>query len=111
MTHPPAWVFRCEKDNGVSCFSVDQKRGLKLISPFQAFHQNLTTPPNTPFKTVSHVLFSPDGTKLRADVKGNLPVTGGFVATWNITSEGILSPTFIKTTVPIQDGGFQFGMI
>lgn len=50
------------------------------------------------------MLFTDDGTKLRAAVKGlagasptDTPLSIGYIATWDVSSNGTLSPTFTKT--------------
>jgi hypothetical protein len=83
------------------------------LKPFGTLHPlnlDLTTPPTGPPNTVSHILFSTDGTKLRAPVKGT-PTVPGFVATWNVASDGSLSSTFVKSMPPsVKDGALPFGI-
>jgi hypothetical protein len=103
-------VLNGGKINGVACFKVDSVHGMKPGGQFFSFGLNQTTPPSGPLNTVSHVLFSSDGTKLRASVKGTSPSDRGFVATWDVGRDGRLSSTFVKTVPPPGDGLAPFGM-
>jgi len=103
-------VLNGGKVNGVSCFSVDSQRGMTPRGKFYSFGLNATTPPSGPPNTVSHVLFSEDGSHLYASVKGTSPSTPGFIATWQVASDGSLSSTFKKTHPPFGDGYLPFGI-
>jgi hypothetical protein len=104
------YVLNSGKVNGVQYFKADPVRGLQPISSLHHLFVNQTTPPTGPLNTLSQVLFTEDGSKLRASVKGNM-TDPGFLATWDVAHNGGLSSTFVKTTPPsISDGGVQFGM-
>jgi hypothetical protein len=96
--------------NGLSCFKVDPVSGIKRGGQFFSFGLNQTNPPIAPFHTVSHVLFSSDGTKLHVAVKGAPDSDLGYVATWDVGRDGSLSSTFVKTAPPPGAGMFPFGM-
>jgi hypothetical protein len=96
--------------NGVACFKVDPTRGMKPGGQFFSLGVNQTTPPSAPSNSVSHVLFSSDGTKLHVSVKGTPPSDPGYVATWDVAQDGRLSSTFVKTVPPSGDGLSPFGM-
>ncbi|TDL19073.1 hypothetical protein BD410DRAFT_830521 [Rickenella mellea] len=104
-----ACVLNGGKVNGVSCFKIDQKHGLVAMKNSQrSLGLNQTTPATGPAGTTSHVVFSEDGSKLIASVKG-VPPTPGFLATWNIASDGTLSKQFAKST-PSKGGLLPFSM-
>ncbi|KAF5391550.1 hypothetical protein D9757_002341 [Collybiopsis confluens] len=95
--------------NGVSCFKVDQTKGLgNLSGTNRSLNLNQTTPANGPAGTASHVIFSEDGTQLIASVKG-IPPTPGFLAVWDIASDGSLSQDF-KSIAPASGGLLPFSM-
>lgn len=97
--------------NSVSCFSIDKQKGLKPIAGTnRSLNLNQTTPAKGPAGSVSHVVFSEDGTQLIASVKGD-PTTNtvGFLATWDISEDGSLSQVF-QTTTPGQGGLLPFSM-
>ncbi|KAJ4477184.1 hypothetical protein J3R30DRAFT_3657695 [Lentinula aciculospora] len=95
--------------NGVSCFKVDQTEGLVSLSGTnRALNLNQTTPANGPAGTASHIIFSEDNTQLIASVKG-VPPTPGFLAVWDIASDGSLSPEF-TSVAPSQGGLLPFSM-
>ena len=103
------------KVNGILCYTVDSANGMTPRSPLFSFGLNITTPPLGPPGTVSHVLFSADGAKLRATSKGiagtgNTPNIPGFMATWDVAPDGTLSSEFTKTAPPNGDGLLPFGM-
>ena len=86
-----------------SCYQVDQTKGLVAIpNTLRSLSLNQTTPPNGPAGTTSHVVFSEDGTKLIASVKG-LPPTPGFLAVWDVAEDGSLSEN--NAVVAPGDGG------
>jgi len=107
-----ACVINGGRINGVMCFKVDYNRGLTPQGKFYSFGLNQTTPPLGPYGTVSQVVFSNDKTKLRASVKGiAYPRQPGFIATWDVGRDGLLSNNFVKTT-PNPGQGFQpFGVL
>lgn len=103
-------VLNGGKVNGLQCFKVDPTRGMQSHGRFYSFGLNQTTPPSGPNGAVSHVLFSADGSKLRATVKGIPPSIIGFIATWNVAHDGTLSSSFTKTYPPSGEGLAPFGM-
>jgi hypothetical protein len=95
--------------NGVKCFSVDAKNGLKGISnTVRSLNVNQTTPATGPAGSLSHLLFSEDGKQLIASVKG-VPPTPGFVAVWDVAADGTLSKDFASVPPP-KGGALPFGM-
>jgi len=95
--------------NGVNCYTPDQKLGLiAMPNTLRSLGLNQTTPATGPAGTTSHVVFSEDGTKLIASVKG-VPPTPGFLATWDIGSDGSLSAEPVKST-PASGGLLPFSM-
>lgn len=84
--------------NGVSCYKPDPQLGLKVINgTIRSLNLPQTTPPSGPAGSVSDILFSQDGTKLFASVKG-VPPTPGFLAAWDIAADGTLSAEFEPST-------------
>ncbi|KAF8520536.1 hypothetical protein JB92DRAFT_2828142 [Gautieria morchelliformis] len=85
--------------NGVNCFKQDPKLGLiQLDNTQRSLNLNQTTPATGPPGTVSHVIFSENGSQLLASVKGVPPVPG-FVALWDVDPKtGALSPNFTAST-------------
>jgi len=98
------------KLNGVQCYQVDRNHGLKPFGKFHSLGLNLTTPPVAPLGTVSQVLFSEDGSKLRVSVKGFDATTRGYLATWDVAHDGTLSSTYTKAVPTMGDGIYPFGM-
>jgi 6-phosphogluconolactonase (cycloisomerase 2 family) len=95
--------------NGVACFSADATNGLTpLANTVRSIGLNQTTPPSGPAGTASHVIFSEDGQHLIASIKG-LPPTPGFLAVWDVASDGSLSENFQKVS-PGQGGLLPFSM-
>ncbi|KAI0784264.1 hypothetical protein C8Q75DRAFT_724765 [Abortiporus biennis] len=95
--------------NGVSCFSVDPTLGLVPIpNTTRSLGLNQTTPASGPPGSASHIVFSADGSKLIASVKG-VPPTPGFLAVWDIAQDGSLSEQF-ATVTPSQGGALPFSM-
>ncbi|KAK7050997.1 hypothetical protein VNI00_005109 [Paramarasmius palmivorus] len=95
--------------NSVSCFKVDQAKGLVPASGTnRALNLNQTTPANGPAGTVSHVLFSEDNKQLVASVKG-VPPTPGFLAVWDVNEDGSLSKEF-QQVAPAEGGLLPFSM-
>jgi len=60
---------------------------------------NQTTPATGPAGTASQVIFSEDGKRLIASVKG-VPPTPGFVAVWDVEDDGSLSHEAARTAPP-----------
>jgi len=96
--------------NGINCFNQDSKLGLVQMNNTQrSLDLNLTTPPSGPANSVSHILFSEDGSQLLASVKGS-PTDPGFIASWDVDSQtGALSADFVKSQ-PAPGGALPFGM-
>jgi len=95
--------------NGVNCYTPDAKLGL-VAKPntLRSLGLNQTTPATGPAGSTSHVVFSEDGTKLIASVKG-VPPTPGFLAAWSIAADGSLSAEPVKST-PASGGLLPFSM-
>ncbi|KAF8163905.1 hypothetical protein K438DRAFT_1618048, partial [Mycena galopus ATCC 62051] len=88
--------------NGVSCYIFDAKNGLTPIkNSIRSFGLNQTTPDTGPANTASQIIFSPDETQLIVSVKS------GFLAVWDISSDGSLSSTFST----ISGGVLPFSLI
>jgi hypothetical protein len=95
--------------NGVNCYKPDQKLGLiAMPNTLRSLGLNQTTPATGPAGTTSHVVFSEDGSKLIASVKG-VPPTPGFLAAWDIAADGSLSAEPVKST-PGAGGLLPFSM-
>ncbi|KAF8577512.1 hypothetical protein K439DRAFT_552224 [Ramaria rubella] len=103
-------VLNSGTQNGVNCYKQDPKLGLiQMNNTERSLKLNQTNPATGPAGTVSHVIFSEDGSQLLASVKG-MPPTPGFVASWKVDSQtGALSPDFVKST-PSQGGLLPFSM-
>ena len=73
---------------GVTCFSVDPRRGLQHGDGLRAFGaaSNETTPPSGPAWSSSEVIFKPDSSAVLAVKKGNAgpPLTPGFVVDYPV---------------------------
>uniref|UniRef100_A0A8H7Y8Z6 3-carboxymuconate cyclase n=1 Tax=Psilocybe cubensis TaxID=181762 RepID=A0A8H7Y8Z6_PSICU len=95
--------------NGVNCYTPDSKLGL-IAKPntLRSLGLNQTTPATGPAGTTSHIVFSEDGSKLIASVKG-VPPTPGFLAAWDIAADGSLSAEPVKST-PAAGGLLPFSM-
>ncbi|KAJ7667297.1 hypothetical protein B0H17DRAFT_1162418 [Mycena rosella] len=82
------------KINGVSCYTFDAVGGLSpLRATIRSLNLNQTTPvrppsPTGPSNTPSQIIFSPDEKQLIVSVKA------GFLAVWDINTDGSLSPDF-----------------
>ncbi|OBZ72608.1 hypothetical protein A0H81_07936 [Grifola frondosa] len=95
--------------NGVNCFSVDSKLGLVAMpNTLRSLGLNQTTPATGPAGTTSHIAFSEDGKQLIASVKG-VPPTPGFLAVWDVNTDGTLSADF-QTVTPGSGGLLPFSM-
>ncbi|KAJ6513506.1 hypothetical protein DFH09DRAFT_1049388 [Mycena vulgaris] len=91
-------VLNAGQTNGVSCYKVDLRKGLVPIeNSVRSLNLKLSTPPANPDNTPSQILFSDDGKRLFASVKGSKDTTG-FVAAWTVNDDGSLSPDFQKNT-------------
>jgi hypothetical protein len=94
--------------NGVKCFLPDQTKGLLPIpGSFRSLKLQQSTPPVGPGGTVSGLLFSADGSKLYAAIKG-FPPAPGYIATFDVSATGVISQDFTKSTPP--NGLLPFGM-
>ncbi|KAI9060663.1 hypothetical protein FKP32DRAFT_1632775 [Trametes sanguinea] len=95
--------------NGVICYNVDKKTGLNVMpNTLRPLGLNQTTPATGPAGTASHIIFSEDDKQLIVSVKG-VPPTPGFLAVWDVASDGSLSPDF-KKIAPAKDGILPFSM-
>ncbi|TFY66579.1 hypothetical protein EVG20_g4513 [Dentipellis fragilis] len=95
--------------NGVHCYTVDQNKGLSAqTNSLRSLDLNQTTPANGPAGTVSHVVFTEDEKQLVASVKG-VPPNPGFLAVWDMDSNGSLSNNFTKVS-PGKGGLLPFSM-
>ncbi|KAI0652513.1 hypothetical protein C8Q79DRAFT_896588 [Trametes meyenii] len=95
--------------NGVNCYSVDKKSGLKALpNTLRSLNLNQTTPATGPPGSASHVVFSEDGKQLMASVKG-VPPTPGMIAVWDVATDGSLSAQF-KAVAPPSGGLLPFSM-
>ncbi|KAJ3538111.1 hypothetical protein NM688_g6566 [Phlebia brevispora] len=104
-----ACVLNGGQVNGVNCYQVDQTKGLVPIpNTLRSLGLNQTTPPNGPAGTTSHIIFNEDGSKLIASIKG-VPPTPGFLAAWDVASDGTLSEDFVKVA-PAVGGLLPFSM-
>lgn len=106
-------VLNAGTRNGVQCFRSTSK-GLVAINNSNR-SLNITgesTPPANGDATnsVSTVLFSPNGSKLVADVKGLGDGTPGFLAVWSVNGDGSLSEHFTSFPAQNHPGSQNFGM-
>ncbi|KAJ7147475.1 hypothetical protein C8R43DRAFT_531093 [Mycena crocata] len=86
------------KTNGVSCYTVDLRKGLVPIpDSVRSLNLKLTTPPENADNTPSQILFSDDGKRLFVSVKGSKD-NAGFLAVWTVNDDGSLSQDFEKNT-------------
>jgi hypothetical protein len=97
--------------NGVQCYSIDQQLGLVPKANTQrSLGLNQTTPATGPAGSASHLIFSEDQNTVFAAVKGNPDVNQtGFIAAWNIQSDGSLSENFTQLNSP-NGGGLPFSL-
>lgn len=104
-----ACVLNGGQVNNVNCFKVDQNTGLQPIqNSLRSIGVNQTTPATGPAGSASHVVFSEDDSKLIASIKGD-PKNPGFLAVFDVSSDGSLSENFAKISAP-QGGALPFGM-
>ncbi|RDB25934.1 hypothetical protein Hypma_006579 [Hypsizygus marmoreus] len=95
--------------NGVSCFKVDQQKGLvPIANTVRSLKLNQTTPATGPAGSASHVVFTEDNKQLVASVKG-IPPQPGFLAVWDIGNDGSLSTDF-QSIAPEKGGLLPFSM-
>jgi hypothetical protein len=96
--------------DGVSCFSVDENKGLApMVNSTRALNLKQTTPPTGPPNTVSDIIFNEDETKLLVSVKG-IPPTPGRISAFDVDpKDGSLSETSVDST-PSQGGVVPFSM-
>ncbi|KAJ6511270.1 hypothetical protein C8R47DRAFT_1182314 [Mycena vitilis] len=91
-------ILNAGQNNGVSCYNVDLRKGLvPIANSVRPLNLKLSTPPANADNTPSQILFSDDGKRLFASVKGSQGNTG-FVAVWTVNADGSLSPDFQKNT-------------
>ncbi|KAK7019830.1 hypothetical protein R3P38DRAFT_2970367 [Favolaschia claudopus] len=102
VTTGNACILNAGEKNGVSCYKVDLRKGLVPIpNSVRSLNLKLKTPPENPDNTPSQILFSDDGKRLFASVKGSKGNTG-FLAVWTVNDDGSLSPDFEKN---VPNGG------
>ncbi|KAF8638326.1 hypothetical protein AX17_002346 [Amanita inopinata Kibby_2008] len=95
-----ACVLNGGKVNGISCFTVNSRKGLiPRPNTLRSLGLNQTTPATGPFATAGHITFSEDETRLMVSVKGVPPIPGlvatpGFLAIWDVAQDGTLSEQF-----------------
>ncbi|KAI0642451.1 hypothetical protein C8Q79DRAFT_1003294 [Trametes meyenii] len=95
---------------GVNCFTVDKSIGLVSIpDTLRSIPLNKTTPPAGPAGTASQIVFNRDETELLVSVKGAPPTSVGFLAVWNISTDGSLSPQFTEVP-PVKGGAVTFSL-
>ncbi|CAL1704536.1 unnamed protein product [Somion occarium] len=96
-------VLNTGKVNGVNCYSVDKRTGLRPLSDTRRSLELIQTTPATgaPF-TASQVNYNEDENKLIVAVKGNQTDQPGFFAVWDKNGDK-LSSTFKK--IPVPSGG------
>ncbi|KAF8638168.1 hypothetical protein AX17_002391 [Amanita inopinata Kibby_2008] len=84
--------------NGVSCFTLDRVHGLIPIpNTTRSLGLSLSTPPSGPANTVGQVAFTAGDSKLLVVVKGSSTKLG-FIAMWDVNSDGSLSNQFQTMT-------------
>jgi hypothetical protein len=97
------------KHSGVTCFSVDQRKGLAAISNgSRSINLNQITPANATLLTASHIIFNENETQLIVSSKATAPEVGNF-AVWSVARDGSLSKDF-KSLNPPAGGRRPFGM-
>ncbi|KAF8896353.1 hypothetical protein BD779DRAFT_1608605 [Infundibulicybe gibba] len=95
--------------NGDFCFKIDKKLGLMPIpNTTRSLKLNQTTPATGPAGSASHVVFTEDNTQLVASVKG-VPPQPGFLAVWDVASDGSLSTDFQSRLMLVGFDIFDFG--
>jgi hypothetical protein len=96
--------------DGVTCFSVDENKGLiPMDNSTRALNLKQTTPPTGPPNTVSDIIFNEDETKLLVSIKG-VPPTPGRISAFDVNpQDGSLSDTSVDST-PSEGGVVPFSM-
>ncbi|KIJ62818.1 hypothetical protein HYDPIDRAFT_29968 [Hydnomerulius pinastri MD-312] len=91
--------------NGVQCYQACFSGLIPIANSKRSLGLAQTTPPNGPPGTASTLVFTDDGKYLIAATKG-MP---GFLAVWDVESDGSLSSSFTKVAVP-SGGGLPFSL-
>jgi len=98
---------------GIQCFRATANGLVQIANSNRAVQLSQTTPPGSGSSSfgASTILFSPDGSKLVIDVKG-LSQSGvpGYLAVWNVNSDGSLSQNHQTFPAPTHAGQQNFGM-
>lgn len=81
---------------------------MPIANSVRSLKLNLTTPAAGPAGSVSHIVFSEDNKQLVASVKG-VPPQPGFLAVWDIATDGSLSKDF-QSIAPAKGGLLPFSM-
>jgi hypothetical protein len=92
------------------CYKVDPTAGLiPLQDTSRSLNLNQTTPATGPPNTASHIIFTEDGQKLLASVKGDPSQPGvlpGFIASWDVVpSQGAFTLSQNFQTIALPQGG------
>ncbi|EJD42263.1 hypothetical protein AURDEDRAFT_67711, partial [Auricularia subglabra TFB-10046 SS5] len=86
--------------NSVACFKPDPSRGLVSIpNTYREIGIQQASPPSGPPGSATQVIFTLDGKRLIASIKG-VPPAPGFLAVWNVQDDGSLSEGFDAVTPP-----------
>lgn len=94
-------VLNGGKVNNVACFTPDPEQGLVAIAEtLREIGITQSTPPMGPPNTVTQIMFTLDGKRLVASVKGIPPAQPGFLAVWDVAADGSLSPGYSAITAP-----------
>ncbi|KAF8873063.1 hypothetical protein CPB84DRAFT_1854178 [Gymnopilus junonius] len=102
-------VLNGGKVNGVNCYATHPIFGLlPRANSIRLLNRNQTNPPSGPLGSLSSIIFSPDDSRLLAAVKGT-PTAPGFIATWAVGFDGLLSSQYGKST-PAPGGGVPFSL-
>lgn len=99
--------------NGVQCFKATARGLSQLPNTNRPLGIAQTTPPteNLTLFVTSQVIFSEDGDQLLVGVKGELQQeVPGFLAVWNVSSDGSLSQTDTRFLAPSNTGEQNFGL-
>ncbi|KAF3923277.1 hypothetical protein ABW21_db0201819 [Orbilia brochopaga] len=93
-----ACALNAGASDGVACYSVSVRRGLKSLDKIaRKLNLGQSTPPVGPTGTVSDIFFTPDSKSLVVMVKGNPPTNvTGFVAVYPV-QDGKVSLTPVKS--------------
>lgn len=109
-----ACVANSGAKSGVSCFSMDAKKGLMPLDKKQRplkLGKGQTTPPVGPFNTVSQILFTEDSSALMVLVKGTPPPMNMTAPAMNMTMMGASAGAMANSTIgpstrPTDDSGY-----